>query len=696
MKLSSDKLTDFYKNFEEPINISALIILCIIAFYNTLSSYFIIIDDFNSLVHTTRSIISVFVTNSYGGNAGGNYRPLEALSHMIDTYLYGSFNTFGRHITNLILHVFNTIFVYKIASYITKKKTIGLIAGLLFSISLTNSYAISPVSQISGRPELLVTFFSLLTIILFIKSISKSSLFIYLFSLITFILALMSKEMAVTLPIISLIYIVIFHYSKPECKIIDFKYANSVVIILLLALISIVPIGIIASPAIIAKYLSRDGVLQQASIDRIEFIRHVLISGGGIIAILSGLLFLIVKFSKKAKDLFQLVKYSIPYFLILIAFLILREIILGGFGGVYNSSEGNVIFQHGLDSFMRDVFSLAGFIWPVGIDYNIFVFNLQVEHNFIFYTVSILITLVLIIILYRLIISKRKTLLFSYLWIFIVLMPAHNIIIPSWQFQAKYLYLPAVGFCLFISILIYKLVQYKNWNFNFNKIGIPLILLIIIVNTILIVNHNEKLSQDGEINKGFVLDMKKYEKKISDLTNLYFIVFPNSPLNTVSNVYITAYMDDLLDFTNNSNGYALKQYNYSLLLFKKNNKESNISIDWLSKREFIIKGIDPTNYFFIPNNPSFLDRRMEEIYKTAPHYITQLLSSGNQIKETKDAVFKVVNWNENSKKADVEVKLKAKIDNEGKEDLFFIYKDSHFQLINDLKKDDLEEEILHY
>ena len=180
MNKGLDNLKSIYKKHQKVINISLLVLLPIIIFYNSLGNYFSEVDDFNIMHRSERSIVSIFTTNEYGSNSGGNYRPLEVLSHLVDNELYGDSNPFGRHISNLLLHILNGFFVYTLCFYLTKNKFIGLISGLFFSLHISNSNIFSPVTWIQGRLEVLVTFFFLLSIILFIRALNKG-LYIKLF-----------------------------------------------------------------------------------------------------------------------------------------------------------------------------------------------------------------------------------------------------------------------------------------------------------------------------------------------------------------------------------------------------------------------------------------------------------------------------------------------------------------------------------
>ena len=56
----------------------------------------------------------------------------------------------------------------------------------------------------------------------------------------------------------------------------------------------------------------------------------------------------------------------------------------------------------GIDSFLRDIYSLFGLIWPLGDSYNIDVFLFQIDHVLFFYLVIIVVLIILLFIFYKL------------------------------------------------------------------------------------------------------------------------------------------------------------------------------------------------------------------------------------------------------------------------------------------------------
>ncbi|MBI5810376.1 MAG: tetratricopeptide repeat protein [Deltaproteobacteria bacterium] len=147
----------------------------------------------------------------------GNWHPLTMLSLALDYSVWG-LNPFGYHLTNIILHALNTALVSLFTLSLTLSRasegasaasrygaiSAGLFAALLFGL---HPLHVESVAWVSERKDVLSAFFfilSALSYVRFARANSGKALY-YAFSLILFILALLSKPMAVTLPFVLLI-----------------------------------------------------------------------------------------------------------------------------------------------------------------------------------------------------------------------------------------------------------------------------------------------------------------------------------------------------------------------------------------------------------------------------------------------------------------------------------------------------------
>lgn len=133
------------------------------------------------------------------------YRPLVTLSYFLDYSMWG-LRAFGYHFMNLILHASNAVLLFIFVFLLSANKKIALLTSLLFATHPVNAEV---VNTISFRADLLSFLFFISCLIVYIKSFSQPAtmrMFSYGFSLLIFLLALFSKEMAITLPLILIWY----------------------------------------------------------------------------------------------------------------------------------------------------------------------------------------------------------------------------------------------------------------------------------------------------------------------------------------------------------------------------------------------------------------------------------------------------------------------------------------------------------
>nr|MBA3705771.1 hypothetical protein [Bacteroidota bacterium] len=145
----------------------------------------------------------------------GNYHPLTMLSYAIEYKLFGIDNPMPYHIDNLILHLLIISLIFYFIFLLTKNYFISFGVMLLFGI---HPMHVESVVWISERKDLLYTLFFLLSIVNYIKYTSLESQKKYLYySLIFFVIACLSKGMAVSLAGI-IILIDIFQNRKFDKK----------------------------------------------------------------------------------------------------------------------------------------------------------------------------------------------------------------------------------------------------------------------------------------------------------------------------------------------------------------------------------------------------------------------------------------------------------------------------------------------
>jgi hypothetical protein len=188
-------------------------VLVLIAYSNTFTSSFHF-DDNPSITENT-TIKRVSLDNIMQILQG--VRPVVYLSIMFN-YMVSGLNVVGWHIFNIAVHIANSFFVYFLVlwtlnrpvlmkEYGDKARRMALFAALLFGVHPIQTES---VTYIITRTELLATFFYLATFLLFIKGTEKNKFLYYVGAAFTALCAMGSKEWAVTLPAVLMVYDFLF------------------------------------------------------------------------------------------------------------------------------------------------------------------------------------------------------------------------------------------------------------------------------------------------------------------------------------------------------------------------------------------------------------------------------------------------------------------------------------------------------
>jgi len=125
-----------------------------------------------------------------------NWHPLTWISHMVDVQLFGM-NGGAHHVTNLVLHVANTLLLFVVLFKMTGAAGRSAFVAALFAV---HPMHVESVAWVSERKDVLSTAFWLLTMWAYLAYTRKPQLPRYALVLILFALGLMSKPMLVTLP----------------------------------------------------------------------------------------------------------------------------------------------------------------------------------------------------------------------------------------------------------------------------------------------------------------------------------------------------------------------------------------------------------------------------------------------------------------------------------------------------------------
>ena len=138
---------------------------------------------------------------AFGSKYFGLWNPLVWLSLMADYQLYG-LNAGGYHITNLILHILSTLLLFWLFNRMTGAVWKSAFVAAFFAL---HPLHVESVAWVSERKDVLSAFFWMLTLCLYVYYTEKPVIQRYLLIVFSFVLALLSKPMVITLPVIMIL-----------------------------------------------------------------------------------------------------------------------------------------------------------------------------------------------------------------------------------------------------------------------------------------------------------------------------------------------------------------------------------------------------------------------------------------------------------------------------------------------------------
>lgn len=199
-----------------------LILLASLPYVNSLANSFVYDDRQqileNPYVHSFRYLGRIFGSTvwSFEGAQGvtNYYRPLMTFAYLIGYKIYGRI-PFGFHLMNLALHVAVVLLVFLVTERLFHDRLISLIASGLFALHPTHTES---VAWVAGITDLELSFFFLLTFLLYLRLSdperkSTPSWLSCIPVLVAYCLALLSKEQALVLPALAIVY---EHFYRPD------------------------------------------------------------------------------------------------------------------------------------------------------------------------------------------------------------------------------------------------------------------------------------------------------------------------------------------------------------------------------------------------------------------------------------------------------------------------------------------------
>lgn len=205
------------------VPIAAILFFSILIYLPTLQNGFVFDDDLtvgnNSFITSFINLPGLFNNKDYFLSSGElSYRPVTTLTYFMDYFIF-KYDAWGYHLTNILLHTLNGILLYLflilLFNNMQKQRPAEnyMVSALSCFLFIAHPVLTETTNAVSFREDLLVFLFYITALNLYLLFRHKSKhprTIYYIASLFAFFLALLSKEMALTLPLILCSYEVIY------------------------------------------------------------------------------------------------------------------------------------------------------------------------------------------------------------------------------------------------------------------------------------------------------------------------------------------------------------------------------------------------------------------------------------------------------------------------------------------------------
>ena len=213
----------FWSDRARALLITALVACATLPYLNILFNGFVYDDDTqvvnNPYVRSFRYLTEIFTTNVWSfwsTHAVSNYyRPMMTLGYLVCYRLFGM-RAYGFHLVSLLLHVLIVCLVFVLAERLSGDRVWAFVAGALFALHPVHTESVDWIAAVT---DLELTFFYLLTFAFFLAVArpgggrSGRTLAAMVFA---FVLALLSKEQALTLPALATVYEYFYRADRSE------------------------------------------------------------------------------------------------------------------------------------------------------------------------------------------------------------------------------------------------------------------------------------------------------------------------------------------------------------------------------------------------------------------------------------------------------------------------------------------------
>ncbi len=199
--------------------LSFLLVFCIpvLLYVRTIKFGFTYFDDDGIILGNLKflsnpgNILQSFFTDQFVDQESSFYRPLGTISYILDYWLSGGNNPWMYHLSQAILSGLIAGVFYLVLLRFSVPAKLAFAGSLFYYV---HPLFVSTVAHLPNRAELLLSLFSLLSLLFLMEYLQRKRNLYLLFHLCAFAFALFSKETAAFLPFLFILYYFIFYFKK--------------------------------------------------------------------------------------------------------------------------------------------------------------------------------------------------------------------------------------------------------------------------------------------------------------------------------------------------------------------------------------------------------------------------------------------------------------------------------------------------
>ena len=183
---------------------TALAVIILAVFLQVGSHQFFSFDDYAYVTrnpHVTSGLTLNNIAWAFTSVEETNWHPVTWLSHMTDAQMFG-LDPRGHHLTSVAIHTISSLLLLLLLFRVTGSLWQSSFVAFLFAL---HPLHVESVAWVAERKDVLSAFFWFLTLLLYAEYVAKRKRALYLLTLFSFVLGLMSKPMLVTLPAVLLL-----------------------------------------------------------------------------------------------------------------------------------------------------------------------------------------------------------------------------------------------------------------------------------------------------------------------------------------------------------------------------------------------------------------------------------------------------------------------------------------------------------